>query len=103
MVEAGLVVSGTKVVSHGFEGLEQLEPTDEVVYDIKDLNRAMDELNISNNGNARLQILKQLECLGLDKLKTTSTKLPKILKLLGIILSDGTIPPGNRYVSIYGN
>ncbi|MDE1862887.1 MAG: RtcB family protein [Thaumarchaeota archaeon] len=102
MVEAGLVVSGTKVVSHGFEGLEQLEPTDEVVYDIKDLNRAMDELNISNNGNARLQILKQLECLGLDKLKTTSTKLPKILKLLGIILSDGTIPPGNRYVSIYG-
>ena len=102
MVEAGLADIGTKLVSHGFEGFEQLESTEEVVYNTKDLNKAMDELNISNNGNARVQILKHLESLGLDNLKTTSDKLPKILKLLGIILSDGTVPQGNKYVSIYG-
>jgi tRNA-splicing ligase RtcB len=43
-----------------------------------------------------------LSKLGLTELKTTDSKIPKLLKILGIILSDGTIPQGNRYVSIYG-
>ncbi|MDE1873360.1 MAG: RtcB family protein, partial [Thaumarchaeota archaeon] len=102
MVDAGLVSIGTNLVSHGFEGLECLEPTEDVVYDMKDLNKAMDELGISDMGNARAQVLKHLGSLGLTELKTTSNKLPRILKLLGIILSDGTVPRGSKYVSIYG-
>lgn len=102
MVDAGLVSIGTNLVSHGFEGLECLEPTEDVVYDMKDLNKAMDELGISDMGNARAQVLKHLASLGLTELKTTSNKLPRILKLLGIILSDGTVPQGSKYVSIYG-
>ncbi|NHI03297.1 hypothetical protein DYY67_1609 [Candidatus Nitrosotalea sp. TS] len=102
MVDAGLVSIGTNLVSHGFEGLECLEPTEDVVYNVKDLNKAMDELGMSDVGNARAQVLKHLGSLGLTELKTTSNKLPRILKLLGIILSDGTVPQGSKYVSIYG-
>lgn len=102
MVDAGLVSIGTNLVSHGFEGLEYMEPAEDVVYDMKDLSKAMDELGISDMGNARAQVLKHLGSLGLTELKTTSNKLPRILKLLGIILSDGTVPQGSKYVSIYG-
>ncbi len=102
MVDAGLVSIGTSLVSHGFEGLEQSEPSEADVYDIEDLNKAMDELGITEKGNARAQVLRHLGNLGLLELKTTSNKLPRILKLLGIILSDGTVPQGNKYVSIYG-
>ena len=102
MVEAGRMSVGETLISHGFEGLERLEPTEAVVYDTQDLNKAMDELSINDDGNAKAQILKHLNSLELVELKTTSNKLPKILKLLGIILSDGTVPHGNKYVSIYG-
>ncbi|MGQ0771464.1 MAG: RtcB family protein [Nitrososphaerota archaeon] len=102
MVNAGLVSPGTRLTSHGFEGLEYSEPHEHVIYGLADINRAMTELGISEKGNAKQQILNYLNKLGLTELKTTSKKLPKILKLLGIILSDGTIPKGNKYVSIYG-
>jgi tRNA-splicing ligase RtcB len=102
MVDAGLVSIGTNLVSYGFEGLECLEPTEDVIYNMKDLNKAMDELGISDIGNARAQVLRHLGSLGLTELKTTSNKLPRILKLLGIILGDGTVPRGSKYVSIYG-
>ncbi|MDE1762978.1 MAG: RtcB family protein [Thaumarchaeota archaeon] len=102
MVDAGLVSIGTRLVSHGFEGLEHLEPAEDVIYNVEDLNKAMDELGISDRGNARAQVLKHLVSLGLDELKTTSNKLSRMLKLLGIILSDGTVPKGSKYVSIYG-
>lgn len=102
MVEAGKLSIGTKLVSHGFEGLEKTNPSDSVVYDLGDLNKAMDEFGIGQKGNARKQIMKYLEKLELDKITTASNKLPKILKLLGIILSDGTIPRGNKDVWIYG-
>lgn len=102
MIDAGLISIGTRLVSHGFEGLEHLEPVEDVVYNVEDLNKAMDELGIRDKGNARVQVLKHLARLGLDELKTTSNKLSRILKLLGIILSDGTVPQGSKYVSIYG-
>ncbi len=102
MVDAGLVSIGTSLVSHGFEGLEQSEPSEADIYNIEDLNKAMDELGVAEKGNARAQVLRHLGNLGLLELKTTSNKLPRILKLLGIILSDGTVPQGNKYVSIYG-
>ncbi len=102
MVDAGLVSIGTSLVSHGFEGLEQSEPNEADIYNIEDLNKAMNELGVTEKGNARAQVLRHLGNLGLLELKTTSNKLPRILKLLGIILSDGTVPQGNKYVSIYG-
>lgn len=102
MVEAGLVSIDTKLVSHGFEGMEHVEPKEEVIYNIEDLTRSMDELGIGSKGNARAQILKYLERLDLAELKSTDKNLPSILKLLGIILSDGTIPRGSKYVCIYG-
>ncbi|MGI0046417.1 MAG: RtcB family protein [Nitrosotalea sp.] len=102
MVDAGLLSIGTNLVSHGFEGLEHIEPTEDIIYNIEDLYMAMKELGISNKGNARAQVLKYLDSLGLIELKTTSNKLPRILKLLGIILSDGTVPQASKYVSIYG-
>lgn len=102
MVDARLVSPGTRLASNGFEGLEYCEPHEHVIYGLADVDKAMIELGISEKGNAKKQILNYLNRLGLAELKTTSKKLPKILKLLGIILSDGTIPKGNKYVSIYG-
>ncbi|MGH2612257.1 MAG: RtcB family protein, partial [Rhabdochlamydiaceae bacterium] len=102
MTDAGLVSIGARLVSHGFEGLECSEPTEAVIYSLRDINKTMAELGITEKGNAKSQVLRYLNNLGLVELKTTSSKLPKILKLLGIILSDGTVPQGNKYVSIYG-
>ncbi len=102
MVDAGLVLPGTRLASHGFEGLEYSEPNEHAIYSLADIDKAMTELGISEKGHAKTQILNYLNKLGLAELKTTSNKLPKILKLLGIILSDGTVPKGSRYVSIYG-
>lgn len=102
MVDANLVSVGTRLVSHGFEGFEHLEPAEEIIYTVKDLNKIMDELGIGDKGNARVQVLKHLESLGLLELKTTSNKLPRMLKLLGMILSDGTVPDGNKDVLMYG-
>lgn len=102
MRDADSVSIGTKLVSHGFEGLEYTEPEESIIYSSADIDNAMEELGIGKKGNAKLQVLRYLNKLGLGELKSTSTKLQKILKLLGIILSAGTIPQGNRYVSIYG-
>ena len=102
MMDAEFVSHGTRLASHGFEGLEHSEPNEHVIYSLADINKAMAELGIGEKGNAKLQVLKYLNKLGLAELKTTNNKLPKILKLLGIILSDGTVPKGNKYVSIYG-
>jgi len=102
MASADSVSIGTRLVSHGFEGLEYSKPDESVIYGLADISKAMIESGISEKGNAKSQILKYLSKLGLEELKTTSDKLPKMLKLLGIILSDGTVPKGNKYVSIYG-
>jgi tRNA-splicing ligase RtcB len=102
MMDARLVSIGTKLTSHGFEGLEYSEPSERIIYGLTEIEQAMTELGITDKGHAKQQILNYLNKLGLTELKTTSESLPKILKLLGIILSDGTIPKGNKYVSIYG-
>ncbi len=101
MVNANSVSTGTRLVSHGFEGLEYTEPEQSLIYSSTDIGEAMTKLGISERGNAKSQVLKYLNKLGLVELKATSSKLPKLLKLMGIILSDGTVPQGNRYVSIY--
>jgi tRNA-splicing ligase RtcB (3'-phosphate/5'-hydroxy nucleic acid ligase) len=102
MVDARLVSAGTRLVSHGFEGIEYSKPQERLVYGMADIDRAMTEMGIDNKGNAKRQILNYLNRLGLTELKTTDSKLSKILKLIGIILSDGTVPKGSKYVSIYG-
>lgn len=102
MKKADSISIGTRLVSHGFEGLEYSESEEYVIYGLADINESMEDLGIGKKGNAQLQVLRYLNRLGLSELKSTSTKLPKILKLLGIILSDGTVPKGNKYVSIYG-
>ncbi|MFY9300016.1 MAG: RtcB family protein [Candidatus Nitrosotenuis sp.] len=102
MVDAGVVSVGAKLVSHGFEGLQYSEPDERLIYGLADIEKAMATLGIGKKGNARSQVLKYLSKFGLAELKTTSGKLPKILKIIGIILSDGTIPKENKYVSIYG-
>ena len=102
MVDARLVSKNTKLVSHGFEGLEYEKPDERQIYDLSDINKTMAELGINQRGNARFQVLKHLDKVGLDKLTTASDKLPVLLKILGIILSDGTVPLKNKYVSIYG-
>lgn len=101
MVNTNTVSTGTRLVSHGFKGLEYTEPEQSLIYSSADIDQAMKELGISERGNAKTQVLKYLNKLGLVELKATSPKLPKLLKLMGIILSDGTVPQGNRYVSIY--
>src|SRR5574337_334119 len=102
MVEAGLVSIGTKLVSHGFEGLEYSKPTESIIYDKKDLDKAMIELGIDEKGNAKTQVLNHLKKIGLLELKTTSNKLPPILKILGTILTDGSVPQRNKYVIMHG-
>jgi len=80
------------LVSTGIEGLERTEPEDLCIVTPATIEAAMSRMNISDRGNARTQILSHLKTRGLDRITLSHAKLPTILKLLGLVFGDGTIP-----------
>jgi tRNA-splicing ligase RtcB len=104
MVLAGELNQNDSIVSTGFDGVEYVPAPTEAIVRESDLNRVMDEMNITRRGNARAQTLKHLKKLKLDALSSNSPQLPILLKLLGQAFGDATIPrtKGGKYATFYG-
>ncbi len=94
------------LVSSGFEGLERTEPEDVEIISPELLRDVMQRMAITEKGHAQSQILTHLTKLGLERITLRHRKLPILLKLLGLVFGDGTIPktkPGNgAYTTFYG-
>jgi len=82
---------GDFVVVFPFRGVPYENPSDETILDIDEFKRVAKLFNKDSNGNSLPQIIKKLEENGLLPLKSTSTVLPEILKIIGYILGDGSI------------
>jgi len=89
-----------------FSGVEYEQPSDEIIIDKEKIESVLDTIEMTNKGNARGQIIKKLEKLGLLEIKYSSPKLPILLKLVGFIFGDGSISfiKGRRgIVNFYAN
>jgi len=103
MVLAGRLTMSDMLVSGGFAGVEFAGPSLEPIIQEADLVRTMASMNMTMGANARLRVLRHLRKLGLNELAYDSPKLPKLLKLLGQLFGDGTIPKtkSGNYATFY--
>lgn len=105
MVAAEKLKVGDKIISCGFEGVEFEKPDNRPLLSKKLIYNALDDLGITNNGNARTQILNHLKKLNFDRLYLNDPRIGKLLKIMGIVFGDGCIPLGNGkslLTSVYG-
>lgn len=94
------------IYTHPFNGVEYKDPKDKILISQKDIENVLDELNITNKGNARTQIINKLKKLKLLNLKTNSKQVSILIKLMGFIFGDGSISfvnGKNGIVSFYAN
>jgi tRNA-splicing ligase RtcB (3'-phosphate/5'-hydroxy nucleic acid ligase) len=104
MVLAKELAANDLLVSTGFEGIEFVIPNSELILDEDLLIRTMESMGIGTRGNARSQVLAHLGKVGLAEIRFDSPGFPILLKLLGQVFGDGTIPrvKSGHYVSFYG-
>jgi tRNA-splicing ligase RtcB len=104
MVPAGKVSIDDLVLTSGVDGMEYSKPIPLEVVTLESLESAMRRMRITDRGNARIQILNELRARHLDSLRLDDSRMPQILKLLGFIFGDGTIPEveTGHYASFYG-
>ena len=105
MVQAEKIAEGDKLISYSFEGVRYQEPSNDVIIDFPDIIRTLDEVGITNKGNARNQILNYLKKFNILPLRYNSKKLPIILKLMGFIFGDGVLTflkDNKGFVHFYG-
>tara|TARA_Y100000310_G_scaffold272474_1_gene287439 strand:- start:5114 stop:8074 length:2961 start_codon:yes stop_codon:yes gene_type:complete len=104
MVKAENLTSNDEILLHGFKGVKYEEPSNETIVTKKQIEETLDNLKITNKGNARSQILNFLEKRNLLELKHDSPKIPILLKLIGFIFGDGTMSFENQLgqVGFYG-
>lgn len=106
MVAADALNEDDKIVVCGLEGIQYEHPGNGRIISESEIIRSMKACGIGNAGNATGQMLNFLKKHGLSNLNYDSEKLPTLIKLLGIIMGDGTIPsmkngqPG--CIQIYG-
>jgi len=104
MVLADDLLQTDQLVATGFEGVQYEPPGSEPLVDEHTLAKTMEAMGIGNRGNARTQVVAHLRKIGLLQVSTDTPKLPLLLKLLGMVFGDGTIPKVkvNNYVAFYG-
>ena len=102
MIKACDLNNNDQIVVTGFEGLQYTEPVEDIIVAETDIINIMDKLGITDRGNAKRQMLNQLSKLGLLEIYSNSPKLSILIKLLGFVMGDGTIPNGSSIVSFYG-
>ncbi len=92
------------LLATGFTGVEFTHPSDGAILDETDIRRALNTMGVSERGSAGSQVLKHLRKLALTSLAYDDPRLPRILKLLGQLFGDGTIPrmKGGKYATFYG-
>ncbi len=82
---------GDFVVVFPFKGVPYEKPSEETILDIEGFKKVAGLFNKNSNGNSLLQIINKLKGNGLLPLKSNSSVLPEILKIIGYILGDGSI------------
>jgi tRNA-splicing ligase RtcB len=104
MVLAGELTQADSIMTTGFVGAEFSPAPPDAVIQEADIRKAMDAMKIASTGNACAQTLAHLRELSLDALSYDSPHLPLLLKLLGQIFGDATIPrtKGGKYATFYG-
>ncbi len=99
MVPASKLRTGEKVIVTGFEGIDFVRPSESMLLSESRLETVLEELGVGIKGNAKAQVLGLLRKLGLASIATTHPKLPILLKLLGLVFGDGTIPKTKGAIS----
>lgn len=110
MMPAGQLSDNDSVVIYGFRGQRYTKPEHKLVLSESMLIEVMKKLDITDRGNAKNQILNFLRERNLNEIYADSGKLPILIKLIGFVFGDGTIPalaksPGKSrsfYTSFYG-
>ena len=104
MIKAGNLGTTDRLVATGFEGSEYTAPEEMEIINEVQLIETMQMLGVTSRGNAQAQTLKHLKRIGLNRVSNTDTRFPVLLKLLGQIFGDGTIPRVKRgkYATFYG-
>ncbi|MBI3190493.1 RtcB family protein [archaeon] len=104
-IKAENLYTNDRIMVYPYKGVEYEEPTDDIVLDRKNIEDALDQLGIKNDGNARIQIFKFLDKLEILPIRYNSAKLPILLKLMGFIFGDGVISFVNKrtgFIHFYG-
>ena len=104
MVPAGELRKTDELISTGFEGVEFSPPSDDTIVSENDVVHVLSSMGIGNQRNARSQVLNHLRKLNLLEIRADNPRLPVLLKLLGQVFGDGTIPrvSKGRYITFYG-
>jgi tRNA-splicing ligase RtcB len=103
MVKAEYLSKNSRIAVYGFSGVEYSEPNGTEILNEEILTLTCGRMGIKNNGTAR--ILNNLRLRKLDNIKNDDKRLPTVLRLLGMIFGDGSIPNSKHHkygVSIYG-
>lgn len=104
MVNAGLLNKGDILAVRGFDGIEYVHPLRKPIVTSDAIAEVLDSQGIGDAGNAKKIVLNFLKKRGLVEMHSDDGKLPILIKLIGFILGDGTIPQNLRksWVTIYG-
>ena len=102
MVRMDHLAIGKRVMVTGFEGVEFSKAKDSILASADSLGKALDDLGITSAGHAKTQIMNKLKRLGFVDLRLTDPKVPVLLKVMGLIFGDGTVPKTTLIASIYG-
>ncbi len=82
---------GDELIAYPFSGVKFQEPSNEVIVTLKDVAQFLDSINITNKGNAKVQILNHLEKLNILPLRYNSPQLPILIKIMGFVFGDGVL------------
>ncbi|MDE1825556.1 MAG: RtcB family protein [Candidatus Micrarchaeota archaeon] len=110
LTDRGMLLSarlskGDLLVSSGFEGIEFVRPRQERILTEEMLRETLASFGTSDKGNGTIQVLNRLRKLNLNVVDLQHQKLPILIKLLGFVFGDGTIPNikhGVHYTTFYG-
>jgi tRNA-splicing ligase RtcB len=91
MKKAEDLKAGEKIVIYPFKGTAYEKPKKKALIDEKKVIRALKELNLPDNGNRWLQIIKWFKEKRFLGLCLSSPQLPYLIKIIGYSFGDGTL------------
>ncbi len=104
MVPAGKVSADDYLLTSGAEGIPYAKPASLDVIHADLLASTMEKMGITDRGSARAQVLDELRARGLERISLADPRMAQVLKVLGFVFGDGSIPRVKRgqYVSFHG-
>ncbi len=96
MVLAKDLKNDDKLIVKGWVGVKYEKPEHKLLLSEPELCRAMGLFGIEDKGNGKAQVLATLRRLNLNVLYFDSEKLPLLIKLMGFVFGDGTIPKRSK-------